>query len=273
MNCLEKYRSKLIREINKNFTVLFDTADESAVHDFRVGIKRLTALYYFIDGVDADLQCRQSLKPWRTLFKSTGNIRDAQIATGLLRDMDGIDTGDLKSLVSALESKITRDYHEFHDITRHFARTSIRMPTIKSTGISERAILRHKPVALNQLLEQVLQSDKRMNAKRWHKKRILLKRYHHKLDAFSFCPGHSQDETELKQIKMLEQLLGDWHDRVVTVELLQSLPGIEQQAELTVQLMKKQETLLLGSAQIYLRKFTLWQRKKDIEDTGDRFPA
>ncbi len=273
MNCLEKYRSKLIREINKNLSVLFDTADEKAVHDFRVGIKRLTALYYFLDGIDAGPQCRQLLKPWRALFKSSGNIRDAQIATDLLRDMDGIDAGNSKSLVSALESKITRDYHAFGDITRHSARTSIRMPTIRSMGISERAILRYKPVALNQLLEQILQSDERMNAKRWHKKRILLKRYHHKLDAFGFCPGHGQDETELKQIKMLEQLLGDWHDRVVTAELLQSLPGIERQADQTVALMKKQETLLLGSAQIYLRKFALWQRDKNIDATGNRFPA
>ncbi len=59
-----------------------------------------------------------------------------------------------------------------------------------------------------------------MDAKQWHKKRVLLKRYHHQLDAFCLCPDHSSDEAELKQIKIVEQLLGDWHDRVVTAEIL-----------------------------------------------------
>ena len=99
-----------------------------------------------------------------------------------------------------------------------------------------------------------------MTANQWHKKRILLKRYHHKLDAFYFCPGHSLDESELKQIRILEQLLGDWHDRVVTAAILQVLNGVEAAAGRAVSIMRKQDRLLLGSARIYLNKFKQWHQ-------------
>jgi len=127
-------------------------------------------------------------------------------------------------------------------------------------AISERAILREKPAILKVLLSQIMSTGPRMTADQWHKKRILLKRYHHKLDAFQFCPGHTSDESELKQIKILEQLLGDWHDRIITAETLRVLKGVETEADRAITLMMKQDKLLLGSARIYLNKFKKWHQ-------------
>jgi len=260
MNCLEKYRSKLIREINHELRQVCVQPDESAVHDFRVGMKKLTALFYFLNGIDAGVESKKLLKPHRVLFKSVGNIRDAHIAINLIQSLDGIDASDSKALTKSLQTRIKQDYRRFRGITRSSTPASIRMPTIKSTGISEPAILTHKPAILQQLLQQILPSGDVMTAKHWHKKRILLKRYHHILDAFQFCPGHVQDEAEIKQIRMLEQLLGDWHDRVITAELVQSLPGPAKHVEKIIPLMNNQDRLLLGAAKIYLRKYALWQR-------------
>ena len=136
------------------------------------------------------------------------------------------------------------------------------MPTIRSTGISERAILRHKPIILGQLLDQILVASQKMNARQWHKKRILLKRYHHILDAFCYCPGHGLDESELKQMKILEQLLGDWHDRVVTTELLLNLAQTEGYRDQAIAIMQTQDKLLLGAAKIYLAKYARWHGRE-----------
>jgi CHAD domain-containing protein len=174
----------------------------------------------------------------------------------------------LRAISSSLQSKIKQDYDLFQDISRAGAQTSVRMPTINSTGISERSILAYKPVILSRLLEQIQHSEEVMTAKRWHQKRILLKRYHHILDAFRFCPGHTQDESEIKQIRMLEQLLGDWHDRVITAELLQSQPGLDKHIDKVVATINGQDRLLLGSAKIYLRKFALWHAKQQSSEIG-----
>jgi CHAD domain-containing protein len=258
MNCLDIYRNKLVQEINKNLRLILENPEEGPVHDFRVGVKRLTALYYFLGEINTDLKAKKILKPYRSLFKSIGSIRDGHIAVHLIQDLDEIDLEESKILVRAIRSRIRKDYRLFQTNVQASARVSIRMPTVRATGISEAAILRGKPIVLNGLLAQILNTEEWMSAEKWHKKRILLKRYHHKLDAFHFCPGHKSDEDELKQIKILEQLLGDWHDRVITIQILQSFQGLEAQIGPAIAIMKKQDRLLLGSAKIYLNKYRKW---------------
>lgn len=260
MNCLEKYRSKLIREINRDLGIIVTTNEADAVHDFRVGIKRLTALYLFLNQIDPELNAKRLIKPYRALSKSIGNIRDCDIAVETIGSLDEINPQDSKNLIKALRLKANRDYRLFQKMSRAQGRLSIRMPTIKSTVISAHAITRHKPLVLNRWLSKILTTSGRMSAGARHKQRILLKRYRHVLDAFAFCPGHRHIEAELKQIKVLEQLLGDWHDRVVTAELIKTLPGVEASTVPAVAIMQRQERLLLGAAKIYLRKFSQWHQ-------------
>jgi len=262
MNCLDKYRNKLVRDINKNLRLILEKPEEDPVHDFRVGVKRLTALYYFLNEINPDLKAKKILKPYRSLFKSIGNIRDGHIAVHLIQDLDEINLEESKILLRAVRSRIKKEYRLFQKYVRADARVSIRMPTVRSTGISETAILRGKPIVLNDLLAQILNTEGWMNAEKWHKKRILLKRYHHKLDAFQFCPGHKSDESEIKQIKTLEQLLGDWHDRVITIQILQSFHGLEAHTGPVIATMKKQVSLLLGSAKIYFNKYKKWNESR-----------
>ncbi|MCZ6525192.1 MAG: CHAD domain-containing protein [Gammaproteobacteria bacterium] len=264
MNCLEKYRSRLIGEINRNLRNVLAKLEEESVHNFRVGVKKLTALYYFLSEVDNNLKAKRILKPYRSLARSIGNIRDGHIAVHLLQELDEINLTESGVLIKVVRSKVRKDYRLLQQFVLSDAQIPIRVPTIRSTGISESAILRQKPVVLNRLLQQILRTGDRMNAKMWHKKRIQLKRYQHKLDAFCFCPGHKSDEDELKQIKMLQQLLGDWHDLIVTAEILQSLRGVEAEAGIAIAVMKKQDRLLLGSAKIYLNMFAIWHQNRQI---------
>ncbi len=273
MNCLEKYRNKLIREINKDLRVILTKSEQGpaqwleqgpeqdTVHNFRIGVKRLTALYCFLNEINAALKAKQILKPYRSLFKSIGNIRDGYIAVHLVQNLADVNLEESKILVRAIRVRIRKDYRLFQKDVQSNARVSIRMPTVRSTGISASVILRYKRIVLDDLLVQILRTEGPMNTemhmKKWHKKRILLKRYHHTLDAFRFCPGHKSDQDELKQIKILEQLLGDWHDRVITIQLLQSFQGLEAQTGPAIAIMKKQHRLLLGSAKIYLRDLRL----------------
>ena len=260
MNCLDKYRSKLISQLNRDLRIILVRPDEEPVHDFRVGMKRLTALYFFLNEVDPGLKTRKMLKPYRKLAKSIGVIRDGHIAVHLIQELDEVCDADKKVLVNAIKSKSRNDYRSFKRTIQASPLTRVSVPTIRSLGLSERAILRQKPVALKGLLSQIMSTSPRMTAEQWHKKRILMKRYHHKLDAFYFCPGHTSDENELKQIKILEQLLGDWHDRIIVAEILPLLKGVEAEADRTIAIMRKQDKILLGSAKIYLNKYKKWHQ-------------
>ncbi|MCP4430700.1 MAG: CHAD domain-containing protein [Gammaproteobacteria bacterium] len=271
MNCLDKYRSNLIAKINKNLRIIQEAPEEGPVHDFRVAVKRLTAFYYFLKDIDSSLKAKKILKPYRSLFKSIGHIRDGHIAVQLIQGLDDVNLAESKILLGALRSRIRKDCGLFKKQVRLNARVSIRMPSVSAMGISERAILQRKGITLNKILLRILGTEGRMNADKWHNKRVLLKRYHHKLDAFHFCPGHKSDEDELKQIKILEQLLGDWHDRVVTIQLLRSFPGLEAQSEPVIAILKKQDRLLLGSAKIYLDKYRKWHESTLIASSRTRY--
>ena len=260
MNCLDKYRSKLISQLNRDLRTILVRPEEEAVHNFRVGMKRLTALYFLLNEVDPRLNIRKMLKPYRRLAKSIGVIRDGHIAVHLIQELDEVCDADKKLLVSAIKSKSRNDYRSLKRTIQASPLTRVSVPTIRSLGLSERAILRQKPVALKGLLSQIMSTSPRMTAEQWHKKRILMKRYHHKLDAFLFCPGHTSDENELKQIKILEQLLGDWHDRIIAAEILPLLKGAETEAGRTIEIMRKQDKILLGSAKIYLNKYKKWHQ-------------
>lgn len=262
MNCLEKYRRLLVRDINGNLRRICQGLDEGAVHDFRVGMKRLSALFYFLDRVEPGPEFGKLRKPYRSLYKKIGRIRDGHIAADLISSLAPDIGSDAAKLVKALQVKIAADYDEFLEGFGAAARRGIRSRSIDATGISPRALRAQKPLLLNGLLEQFLQVDDMMTAKRWHQKRILLKRYHHIMDAFQLCPGHTADESEFKQIRMLEQLLGDWHDRVVTIEMLRELPGARGRIDKTIAVLNHQDRLLLGAARIYLRKFARWQAAK-----------
>ena len=255
MNCLERYRSNLIRKTNQNLRALLAAPEETAVHDFRVGIKRLNALYRFLGGIDDRLRAGKPMKPCRALFKRAGPIRDTHIALQLVEECGDFDARANGSLVNALQARLRSGYAELKSYARDSGAISIRLPTIRSTGLGNATLLRHKPLAMQQLLGEIASFEADMSDAEWHGKRILLKRYHHLVDAFAGCPGHSADEKIMKQVVLLEQLLGDWHDRVISADILSSLPGPESNRTTLIATMTLQGEALLGSARLYLGRF------------------
>lgn len=255
MQCLENYRSKLVADTNRQLRILLESPDEAAVHDFRVGIKRLRSFYEFLDQVDDNLSAKKLFRPYRAMFKKLGPVRDAHIAIGLIEDLEPAPNPQSKQLIGSLRSKIRVDYRGFRKLAGNDRNLSIKLPTIRAARIPPAEIARRKPAYLEALLTKILPPEKRMNADEWHQKRILLKSYRYTLEAFNLCPGHIVDERELRRISMLEQLLGDWHDRAVTAELLKSLPGSAGDCGPLIRRLKTQERTLLGATKIYLEKF------------------
>jgi CHAD domain-containing protein len=262
MNCLEQYRSKLLSGANRELRIIVGTPDETSIHRFRVSVKRFTALYRFLAAIDSEIDAKQILKPARKLSKCISKIRDIHITLNLFAELDGLDATEMRNLQRALNARIQHDYQAFLNLAESDIQIPLRLPTVHSLGLAESTILRSKPEILRQLRDGFCDGAQRLNGRQWHKKRILMKRYHHSLDAFSNCPGHVHDEKELAQMKMLESLLGDWHDRVVAVEILQSLTELQAQTATAIVLLKKQERLLLGASRIYLEKFILWETKQ-----------
>jgi len=255
INCLDQYRRRLLTGVNRNLRIIIDTADEESIHQFRVGVKRLTALYRFVASVDPGLKAGQLIKPARQLSKSISSIRDCHITLGLIDATSKLTTDETKKLHQAVHTRIHGKHREFRILARDGVRIPLRLPTLRSLQIAQNKLLQQKPVVLHQLLARVSNPASRNTDEQWHQKRILLKRYRHTCEAFGLCPGYRRDEDELKLIGLLEQLLGDWHDRVIAINILRSFGELETLSAALIAELARQEKLLLGSARIYLDKF------------------
>lgn len=262
MNCVERYRRQVIRGLNRDLGIILQSPDEVGLHNFRVGIKRISALYRFLHLIEPELDAPSLLAPYRALFKAAGSIRDTQIVQGLVASLDSIDPGLRDALETAMQASIGRDFKRLRRVSETHETTGVRLPTIRASGISERAILRARPIALASLREKILRQRRPMTARRWHRKRILLKRYRHTLDAFQYCPGQASDLAEIEQVRLLEQLLGDWHDRVIAIDWLRTLEQAPAESASLVRRLQRQERALLGSADIYLDRLRAWHRTR-----------
>ncbi len=255
MKCLEQYRSRLHTNVNRDLRVIVQTADEEAIHRFRVGVKRLTALYRMLGMAKPELRWKSRLRPARSMSRAISRVRDVHIALELIAKIPGIAADERKSMERALRLRIRKDFRAFQRLALDDNKIPLRLPTIRSLGLSGNIILRHKSEVLAQYLGRITNRRIRLNTMQWHDKRILLKRYHHTLDAFAQCPGQGRIETDLKQITMLEKLLGDWHDRVICVETLQGLE-LEKIPAGTIAGLNREAHILLGAARIYLGEFS-----------------
>jgi CHAD domain-containing protein len=259
MNCLNQHRSNLLATVNRELRAIVTAPDEESIHRFRVGVKRLTALYRFLGAVKPEINAKQLLKPARRLSRSISKVRDCHITLELISELVELDKSELTTLQRTVHNRIRKDYREFQKLTQSGIKIPLRLLTFRSMAISENAIRRHKSEFLQQLLTGIANTSNQPSDEKWHTARILLKRYHHTQDAFIQCPGQRLDEKEMKQIEILERLLGDWHDRVIAIDILRSFKEHEKQTVPAIIELKRQEDLLLGSARIYLDKFNRGQ--------------
>jgi CHAD domain-containing protein len=255
MNCVDQYRRKLLMGVNRNLRVIVITADEESIHQFRVGVKRLTALYRLLAAVDPGLRASKLLKPARQLSRSISAVRDCHITLGLIGKPGNPGAAETQLVQRAVNARIRARHREFCRLAGTGVRIPLRLPTLQSLRLNQASLLQHLPVILRQLLARIAAPDDGSGDEQWHDKRILLKRYRHTLEAFSLCPGNRLDEKELVIIGQLEQLLGDWHDRVIAIDILQACGELEPVTTALIAELDRQARLLLGAAGIYLDKF------------------
>ena len=142
MHCLDKYRLKLLRDINSDFRKVVSQPERDPVHDFRVGVKRMTALYNLIIFIKPEIKSLRIIKPYRNVFKSIGMIRDLHIAQLLTKEYckgKNISSG---SIISNLKSRERSAIKRYYRILDHENIDKIHVPTVMSLKVSENLIAR-----------------------------------------------------------------------------------------------------------------------------------
>ena len=218
---VRRYSEERFEEIRRHYAVASQTFDPEAIHQMRVEVKRLKALFQLLEGLCADFRAKKNLKPVRPIFKSAGRLRDLQLQIGLARQwMDASGRG-LNAFCLHLAEREQQ------------ARLGFR----KKCGLFDAAALDAKEGWVNQVLGSLTARQSRLRALEMleglqsellahgqaskaeddlHPLRILSKRARHTAELLQMCLRTSPPPNQvLEALRAAEQTLGQWHDQEV----------------------------------------------------------
>lgn len=203
--------------------------DMEAIHDLRLGIKRIRTLYQFLDAISNGIfDYKLHFEELKLLFKAAGHLRDLQVQSHLFSDCQ--------------EQYPKKDFIAFYQYLQH--------QHDQESKAFEAALYRFQPEGLNdslkdaQLFLQSLETDKiwegafnllekrlkqasklrqkvDKKSKKAHEMRSRFKQvgYLHELTQLFY-----EEEQQLlkgrKRLKKISKQLGGWHDKEVLLEQL-----------------------------------------------------
>ncbi len=219
---------------------LADPEDTEALHDFRVGLRRLrSCLRAYRDSLEGSVPKKLARK-LRRLARSTGPGRDAEVQIEWLRGrrshLSSYHRAGLAWLIDQLEgrmrdayakmgSEVDRDFAEIEkELRAHLSvyRTEVHLDAtapLPTLGETTAGILRRQAGELEEHLARIADADDENEA---HQARISAKRVRYLLEPLvEEAPAAGP---AVKRFKALQDLLGDLHDaHVLELEIAEAL--------------------------------------------------
>jgi len=222
---LIKYIRWLFREYNNQFRLALRGGREDPVHDLRVMIKRLNALFLFLD--EAMIYRKKSTTFFNQLhvfFKSAGNLRDIQV---------------MKSLIGSYRNQVKGDITEYENyITRieitakeSFFERAKEYPGKKQIQVKQEIVESIRKFGDKDLTDKSFAfMIKRLNHIDGYLKSFDSRKYLHKIRQtlkqlrffIEILHASSQfpliDDYDYNEIKEIENVIGGWNDRSLLIE-------------------------------------------------------
>lgn len=227
-NLLLKYFEIQEGEFEKNFPIVKTKQEETANHDLRVSLKKLKCYFNLIEFINPEkINSRKQFSELLKLFKKIGLIRDVQVqqqVVGLYKDEQDV---NYRLFSESLEKSEKKRKKAFCEWMEKYKNRGLKKQSKKIRKICKKfsdAEIRDKVFDfLEQSMESICRSSGLCSEKEIHRLRRKLKEAFYTLEILSlFQPGIVMIETLMISIRDLEKMLGEWHDRIITLEALQN---------------------------------------------------
>ena len=223
------YFQKQHHHLEHYLALCFDTPDDEVVHQLRVSIKRIRAIFLFTEQLAGSENFNASLhyKPLRGLFRMAGAIRDVQVQQKLvaeyaaslnlpfniyLQHLGGLEKSSISRFFMDIEQG--KSPHNLHSI-RHLIENTIS--SITKDEIKTKTI----QLLADQCGELRMSLDDIPGNSQLHRMRTIIKQMRYIMSVIRKSdPSASGFPISLASLTEAEVLLGKWHDRIVGIELL-----------------------------------------------------
>jgi len=234
-----KYFDLQRKAFESNYPILQVISETEAVHDLRVCLKKLRTLFSLFGYiVPTRFNSKQNFKPFRQLFREVGIIRDLQVQQIETKTMAGGSLLDCRLYLDFLSQTEHRarqkldhwlkaftlpDWgalqHTLQDIAVEFGDAALRQSTIN--------FIAGKLTAVRKLITGI-PTDETL-----HDTRRLLKEARFMLDMLNAYFRDDPFKPDIQQsIKHTEDILGEWHDRMIGFHYLGDFIHSEESQDL-----------------------------------------
>jgi CHAD domain-containing protein len=221
---IRAYFKKQVFKFEKNFYKSISSYDEAAIHDLRVSIKRIRALFRFLNEYQLLRPCsKRYLTKIKKIYAPLGVLRDLQIKTGLVSEYHIDDLEGYHFFCKWLESQQYRGKIKLKNVFRQFSFREFyqfkhRLPYVRkgTVELDHDQILKKRLTRINKLISA---EDIRPHL---HDIRKKLKEIYYFLEMCKLEQSECRGITlNLQSIRQLEDDIGRWHDNVLLLHELQ----------------------------------------------------
>jgi len=212
------YFRKQVGKIEKNLYKASFLFDEESIHDLRVAIKRLRALFKILN--ENKLAKQSSIRYVRCMkkiYKPLGKLRDLQIKHNLFQSYQLNRTHNYPFFEKWLKSQEFRAKVQLRHVFKSFSISSFyrfkhQPPLVarKEFALDNSEVINKRLSKIRVLLQSPLSNDK------LHDVRKKLKEIYYFLEMNEIDQVNIDGLTlQLEEIKHLEDLIGDWRDNLL----------------------------------------------------------
>jgi CHAD domain-containing protein len=225
--------------IQTNFAPASVFCQIEAIHDMRVGLKRVAVVYSLLAWMDPDFEAVRFRTHFGRLFRAAGKVRNLQVVQSLIQDFSRNNSNNLSEYWNYLKIREIKMCQKFKSLCNAFdvhTFTEAESEIAASlNGLNDSLLVFHTGRKIASLLNDIAEIMKSSQSRDsdLHAVRILTKTTRYTIEILQ---TQFPDHTELQQmnaaLKNLHQALGLWHDRQVAVEALHYFLSHEAQTPL-----------------------------------------
>ena len=226
---LLNYFQKQHHHLEHYLALCFEAPNAEVVHQLRVSIKRIHAILLFTKQLseNRNFDAAAHYKPLRKLFRMAGSIRDVQVQQQLIAECAStlntpfdLYMAHLKDLEKNSISQFFVDI-ESGKTPHHLASIHHIIKNTISSFVKEEIKTRAFELLVNQCNALRAKLAAEPDNEQLHQMRTMLKQMHYIMAVIRKSdPQAAAFPISLASIASVEVLLGNWHDRIIGLELL-----------------------------------------------------
>lgn len=212
----QKYFRKQWMSILSHLKAFNSRHDPEAIHQFRVGIKKIKALVWLSEECLKGQDFSKSIKPLKAVFRHAGEIRNAQVALQLMKRYRVVNRDFISGEKSVLSYETSQFYLKKEMYVRNVNSVCTHMIK-KLKDIDHESVIRLFEKQVKKLATSFADGG---DSREFHENRKKIKNL---MYVYKSLPGSIARKLHLdiSYLDKVQDFIGKWHDPIVLMELLE----------------------------------------------------